>query len=434
MFALMRRLIISSLLTLVAFAALASGASAATHTPVITSFSPSQVAVGQKLVLNGKYFKTGITHNRVFFVRATDGKTVRARPSKAKSTRRMEVIVPGAITSFLKVVNGKPTATRFEIYVLSGLFSKKTPKSKSPIILPAGSVPGKPGAPGSTNGTSPPPDCDADGTPDAQDTDDDNDGLPDSVEAQIGTNPCKADTDGDGVPDPYEYYSALALNKNATFAAKRPYPNPLDGSDANKDFDGDGMTQAEEYAAFKYTGAAYPAAPGQSFPYTDGNQTSVVPTGGAMDLDHNGRITDEEQDADNDSLPNWLEMAKGEPNDPTGTCSYSASNDDHGYGSYANIFTTCGGGPRMANGNTFTGLKTGKTLTGAPAPAFDTTNTLNYLDPDSDGDGLPDNLDDQDFDGVSNIDEIQTTFSSPHDPCDPDPDSPSCPTHGSHSP
>jgi hypothetical protein len=61
---------------------------------------------------------------------------------------------------------------------------------------------------------------------------------------------------------------------------------------------------------------------------------------------------------------------------------------------------------------------------------------LNWLDADSDGDGTPDNLDDEDYDGVSNIEEItagtDTFLSAPKDPCDPNPDSRSCPTHGSH--
>ena len=35
-----------------------------------------------------------------------------------------------------------------------------------------------------------------------------------------------------------------------------------------------------------------------------------------MDLDNNGRITDEEKDADNDYLPNWVELQKGEPKPP----------------------------------------------------------------------------------------------------------------------
>jgi thrombospondin type 3 repeat protein len=436
MLALMRRLIISSVLALVAFAALASGASAATHTPVITSFSPSQVAVGQKLVLNGKYFKTGVTHNRVFFVRASDGKTVRARPSKASSTRRMEVIVPTAITPFLSIVNGQRSATRFEIYVLSGLFSKKTAKSKSPIILPAGTA-GAPGSGGGTTGTTAPPaDCDADGTPDAQDTDDDNDGLPDTVEAQIGTNPCKADTDGDGVSDGYEYYSALDLNgSNLPYPGSRPYPNPLDGTDAGKDFDGDGMTMAEEYAAWVYSGRILPGGPGQSFPYSDGNQTSPAGFGpGYMDLDGNGRITDDEKDADSDGLPNWLELHKTETKYSASSGCVFVPSTGPAPTHYGNTFTQCHGGPIMPNGNTFgNSMMTADTVNGTKVPDWLSTQLLNYLNPDTDGDGIPDGQDDNDFDGLSNSEEITAGvdgfYTEPQDPCDPNVNAPFCPLH-----
>ena len=44
-------------------------------------------------------------------------------------------------------------------------------------------------------------DTDGDKTPDIKDTDDDNDGIPDTEEADKGTNPKKADTDGDGIND-----------------------------------------------------------------------------------------------------------------------------------------------------------------------------------------------------------------------------------------
>ncbi|HYZ30131.1 MAG TPA: IPT/TIG domain-containing protein, partial [Thermoleophilaceae bacterium] len=132
----MRRLIISSLLALGALAGFASAAYAAA--PVITSFSPAQVRVGQKLVINGKNFKKGVRNNRVFFIRASDGKTVRTRPSKASSTRRIEVIVPAGVTKFLTIKDGVGVGTRFRLQLLSGQFSKVTRTSRSPLVLAAG--------------------------------------------------------------------------------------------------------------------------------------------------------------------------------------------------------------------------------------------------------------------------------------------------------
>lgn len=432
----MHRLLPTVGLTLLALLALAGAAVAATPKPTVTSFSPAQVPVNGVMVLKGKHFASGSTHNRVFFSRASDGKTVRARPRKATKTR-IEVVVPAAVTQFLASDGqGGKKATRFQISVFTKVEGPKTKRSRSPFILPAGSNPVAGGGNATTPGATG-PDCDADGVPNATDTDDDNDGLPDDLEAKIGTDACKADTDGDKITDGYEYYAALDLNGNAVpYPGKRPYPNALDGSDANKDFDGDGMTSAEEFAAWQlYGGGVLPAAAGQSFPYSDGNQTSPAPNGpGAMDLDNNGRITDDEKDADSDGLPNWVEMAKEDKGYAAGSpCGFAPST---GPSPYANAFTDCGAG-LMPNGNTFGNVVTPSTAAGTPAPDYLATQRLNYLDPDTDGDGINDGADDNDFDGLSNLEEITAGtdgfYTEPQDPCDPNSQARTCPLHPSHA-
>jgi hypothetical protein len=368
----------------------------------------------------------------VFFSRATDGKTVRARPSKASSTRRMEVVVPAGVTSYLTITNGAAGATRFQLQILSGKFSKKTARSRSPIVLPASAT--NNGGGGTVGVTPPPPaDCDADGTPDSSDTDDDNDGLGDDTEANIHTDPCKKDTDGDGVADAFEYYSSLDLNGNPTYAGKRPYPNPLDAADALKDFDGDGLTQADEFAAASKFGTAITAP----LTYSDGNQTSAGGgNGGVMDLNENGRISDDEKDADNDGLPNWIELAKTEPApyagaDAPAPCAFAGNTGPHA-NLYTDVFTDCGAG-RQPNGNTFAAI--GTTATGAPAPPDYYKN--DFLDADSDGDGVLDGFDDLDHDGLTNVEEIVAggdgLFTNPVDPCDPSIEARTCPTHQSHT-
>src|SRR4051812_43386934 len=136
MFVLMRRLLATSVLALLALCALASTALAATPRPTVTSFSPAQVPVGGTLVLKGKNFAKGASKNRVFFVRASDGKTVRARPKSATKTR-ISVKVPTAVEKFLDDGPAGKKATRFQIYIFTKVFGPKTRRSRSPIILPA---------------------------------------------------------------------------------------------------------------------------------------------------------------------------------------------------------------------------------------------------------------------------------------------------------
>ena len=85
--------------------------------------------------------------------------------------------------------------------------------------------------------------------------DHDGDLLAEPLELAIKTDPCLRDTDKDGIEDGYEYQSALDLNHYPAnpplpYPGKRPYPNALDPTDADSDYDGDGLTQREEFAAW----------------------------------------------------------------------------------------------------------------------------------------------------------------------------------------
>ncbi|MDX6684926.1 MAG: hypothetical protein QOF86_1054 [Baekduia sp.] len=215
-------------------------------------------------------------------------------------------------------------------------------------------------------------DLDGDGLSNAVDSDDDGDGLPDVLENQIGTNPLAFDTDGDGVSDGFEYYSAKDLNNaNVPYPGKRPYPNALDGTDANQDFDGDSLTQKEEYQAWLYESCnthVYDASYANChliFPltYSDGTQKT------------NGTTSDAYRDVDNDGLQNWVEA--------------------HGPLS----------GPKWWD--TFVNLTENKCSpdyveSTYPGPAYQ---GLDFVDRDTDGDGIPDGADDTDHDGYSNLTE-----------------------------
>jgi hypothetical protein len=215
-------------------------------------------------------------------------------------------------------------------------------------------------------------DCDNDGRPNPSDTDDDNDLLPDSIEETARTNPCVADSDGDKLLDGWEYMSAIDLNRNALpYPGKRPFPNAL-YADAGEDFDGDGLWAWTEHQLWVLGGRKYPLS------YSDGDQyTDPIPTGATWwnDFDSDGMQSDDERDFDGDDLANVYEL-------------------------------------RLSDFEPW-------------APWFPGTIRPDFVDADTDGDGILDGGDDQDHDDVSNIDEL-TAGTWAMNPCDPSP-SRTCP-------
>ncbi|MBI5106173.1 MAG: hypothetical protein HZB46_14530 [Solirubrobacterales bacterium] len=212
-------------------------------------------------------------------------------------------------------------------------------------------------------------DVDKDNIANRDDSDDDGDQIPDDLEAQIGTDPLLYDTDRDGVSDYFEYKSALDLNSAAVpYPGKRPYPNPLDKSDADLDFDQDSLTQTEEYKAWLKTGAP------SVLTYSDGAQWTggrVPPTGpfAGMDQDGDGTVSDDEKDVDGDGLSNYDET-HGPLSSPTWWDKWAQKQcgDEYVESPY-------------------------------PGPAY---LGMNFVDPDTDGDGVKDGADDIDHDGYTN--------------------------------
>ena len=215
---------------------------------MVTTVSPIKLGIGDVMTITGKNFRKGKNKNTVVFKR-DGGRAVFVKAPDATTTK-IGVTVPAKLLPFLLKKKGKRTFTRFRVRVLSKKFAKKfTTASKSPMIGP------------DAIGGGTKDDCDGDKIKNNVDTDDDNDLIPDTLEATLGTDPCKRDTDGDGESDGWEYYSALDRNgsaKPAPFA--KPYPNPLDGKDADIDHDGDGLTDIQEYTAWASYGGQQASA------------------------------------------------------------------------------------------------------------------------------------------------------------------------------
>jgi hypothetical protein len=332
---------------------------------------------------------------RAVFVKAPDA-----------TTTKIGVTVPAKLLPFLLKSKGKRTFTRFRIRVLSKRFAKAfTAKSKSPMIGP------------DAIGGGTADDCDGDKIKNKVDTDDDNDLINDTLEATLGTNACVRDTDGDGESDGWEYYSALDRNGNAKPAPfAKPYPNPLDGKDADIDHDGDGLTDIQEYAAWaSYGRNKLPLS------YSGGNPASAgrgaPPAGqGYMDRDHNGFLSDFERDADGDGIPN---MDEGGSKDRA-RITKSQPADDTNYYDFG-LFT-------------LSYIDLVEKQTKDPAPLCQGVNqvpfycvdsaedgpidvqkvdTLDWLSADSDGDGIRDDSDDADHDDVPNITEYLQEIAAP---------------------
>jgi hypothetical protein len=284
----LRRAGISAALAALLVPAVAGTADAAKHKakpklPTISKVAPMRAAIGDTLTIRGKNFVRGAKKNTVIFMR-DGGRPIFVKADLA-TAKLIKVKLPAALSGGLRTPSGVPVATRFRLRILAKKFGRSfTTRKHSPIIDPA-----------KAPSTDKPPvsaaeaDCDGDGVPNKLDTDDDNDLLSDGLEANLKTDPCKADTDADGIPDGYEYRSALDLNDDeyqnmstvpandvVPYPGKRPYPNPLDPSDANQDHDGDGLTLADEYKLWQYTiakeGAPYDLT---QLSYSDGTQYSL---------------------------------------------------------------------------------------------------------------------------------------------------------------
>jgi hypothetical protein len=355
--------------------------------PVITKVAPMKVGVGDLLTIKGKGFRSGKNKNTVVFKRFGQ----RAIFVKAESATKTRILlhVPLKLQAYMKLENNQPVPSVFAIRIISKRFGQRfTSKKLSPTVGPAGTGITAPGV----TGPSAYEQCLA--TAQANPVgDEDKDSLSNGLERSVGTDPCRVDTDTDGMTDGWEYQSALDLNSRAyPYPGKKPWPNALDPTDLNSDFDGDGLSAGQEFAAWQYLGSPLGAG-GDLAAYSDGTQNTggMVLTAGnpslqGLDLNSDGNLTDDERDADSDGLSNMVEFNN------EGTQAYWPAK-----------YTTEKAYTRRVFAD------------------------INPLDPDSDGDGVLDGADDQDVDGYDNFTEMELArprsglFVQPFNPCLPDP-------------
>jgi hypothetical protein len=357
-----------------ALLAFTASASAKTAPPVVKSITPLTAHVGDTLTIKGSGFLPGKGKTRIFFMKRGRG-TAFARAATATRTT-LTVVVPAQLD---KILAG--ATARVQVRVLTSQFGNLTSTKKSPLLspTPAGGTGGSGGGTGGPTQKTCMPGDQALATNDS-----DHDGLNDAEEVRIGTDPCSADTDGDGVPDGYEYYAAQDLNSTVLFGsgpllpypALRPYPNPL-FPDSGTDYDGDGLTMADEYALWhKFGDGRLPLTT-----YSDGKQVTksvaADPNKPWQDIDGNGILDDGEQDAEGDGLGNW----------------------DESHGRMVPSYWEA----------TYDGSSGGPKETKYPI-AFSGTDMLLA---DSNGDGVPDGLSDQDHDGLTNQFEIARPLNWP---------------------
>jgi hypothetical protein len=254
--------------------------------PVVTSISPKSPAIGGVLTIRGRNFVRGKGRNSVVFRR--DGARAVFVKADLSTGKLLTVKLPPSLAKFLVQRDGQVQPTRFRLRVLARrLGARFTRNALSPLVKPEPSAATPPPVVVTGDCGNAEADLDGDRVKNGVDADDDDDLLTDTQEKGLELDPCNRDTDGDKVDDGYEWRSALDLNDDEDeepntflpYPGKKPYPNALDGADANIDFDGDSLTLSEEQALWKYTVARGAPLSLGALTYSDGEQYTASARG-----------------------------------------------------------------------------------------------------------------------------------------------------------
>ncbi|MFH0834107.1 MAG: PKD domain-containing protein [Patescibacteria group bacterium] len=150
-------------------------------------------------------------------------------------------------------------------------------------------------------------DTDKDGIGNNADPDDDNDRLPDSAEAQLGTDPLNPDTDGDGVEKCSDLLDKFPLDKNECFDSdgdgvgdnSDQFPNdPSESGDCDKDGIGNNADPDDDNDGVLDAKDALPCDAGET-----------------LDCDKDGIGNNQDQDDDNDGVEDSKDAFPCDPNE-----------------------------------------------------------------------------------------------------------------------
>jgi uncharacterized repeat protein (TIGR01451 family) len=192
-------------------------------------------------------------------------------------------------------------------------------------------------------------------SPDYLDSDSDNDSAPDVVEGGRGTL-TGTDTDGDGLDNGFDTVAGPDVNDNIV----RP-------ATTLPDDDGDASTPGGN-VDYRDTDDADGDGVADSVDLDDDNDGIPDTTEGTLDFDGDGVPNAKDRDSDNDSIPDVVEAGGTDANNDGVIDGFT---DTDGDGLSGNVDPTTGGTP-------------------LPVPNTDGTTNPNYLDIDSDNDGISD--------------------------------------------
>ena len=248
-------------------------------------------------------------------------------------------------------------------------------------------------------------DTDGDGILDFRDSDSDGDGIPDAVEAgtTIGS---PTDTDGDGAAD-YRESDSDGDGISDTIEAGGIASEPADS-------DGNGVP---DYQDASFAGGTDSSNTDNSGSGTDGAGNSGIDVTAGPDTDGDGIANQYDLDDDNDGIPDSVEGFIDDDGDPApgsrdtdgdGTPDgWDLDSDNDGLLDNREAhpdFNFVSAQDQVVNGAIDIGIAVGSNGLADIIETYPGSGELNYLIQDTDGDGTPDFMDiDSDGDGISDL-------------------------------